>query len=163
MNKGQLKMVLAAALLFCLAPNARAFEIGTYEKMYTVASAGSTVETKEYANGSFLPVLYLKLPADGFVFRSIRWNSPSGQTYNQHLGHDTNREVWVSPTNWSAIAEHGTWTVNANYFFSKPFAQGRSVYTFQVNPEPQTILLFALGTLVFAVYHFCLRKRLAAR
>jgi|GEM_PF-1750490 len=151
---------LTFILSFVVMGPAFAFNVGSYEKMVTVSSTGSTVEKSQYESYALLPVLYLRTPENGFVFRTLRWNAPSGLTYEDHIGRDNQRDVWTSPANWNSIVEKGTWTVNSTYFYTElPSRVGRSVYTFQVNPEPASVILSVLGFLILASHFFLVRNR----
>lgn len=130
-----------------------------FRKFYTVDSIGSTVEKNTFSL-SETPFLFVKLPPVnneryGEVFTNWIFGSSVQDSANTTgiLGQE---KFWLSPLNWSSIAQPGTWLIDGSYFIIKESNDslkkfGNTSYNFTVTPEPISMMLFGLGGAVLGL------------
>jgi len=159
-----MKLTPIALFFLILLPSnyAHASFFGSYAEMYTVGSAGSTVQKTEFTLNQN-PELYIEFystpPAGGLTNQSNLYTvqSPNANIYFPYSSSTTN-QYWVSYPGpvWDSVKTVGTWTVTANSFNDGQPLTGQTTFRVNAAPEPVGTVLFLTGGIVMAI---CILRR----
>lgn len=122
----------------------------SFDEYKIVGSSGSFVEKTVFGFDE-TPYLYMRLPANGKSFTGSFWRNPAASAfYASTTGSTTDRNRWITLTDWATVKKVGEWEVNSNYFYTTG-ETGFGTTSFTVTPEPLAMTLFLIGGAPIAV------------